>query len=335
VLAWTPIWLSKAIASQAAIRWHAACFAQAIHHQNEKGIIMKVGFIGLGKMGAAMAANLLNARHNVTVYNRTASKAKALTDRGAALATKVADACHGDAVITMLADDRAVEAIVFDEGGLLQSLDQGTIHVSMSTISLALSQRLTEAHEGTAQRFVAAPVFGRPDVAAAGKLYIMPAGPADLIDACAPLFNAMGQKTLRVGDKPPHANLVKLSGNFLLASTIEALGEAFALIGKAGIDRHYYFEILTSTLFTGPVFTNYGGLIANRKFHPALFAAPLGAKDIRLALAAAESLRVPMPLGSLLHDRFLTLLANGGEGLDWSAIGQLAASDAGFQDFPK
>ena len=296
---------------------------------------MKVGFIGLGNMGSAMAANLLRAGHEVTVYNRTASKAKPLNDQGAKLATTLADACRGDAVITMLADDHAVEAVVFGEGGLLESLGPRTIHISMSTISVALSQRLSEAHSRADQRFIVAPVFGRPDVAAIGKLYIITAGPADLVEPCTPLFKAMGQKTLRVSDHPPDANLVKLSGNFLLASIIEALGEAFALIGKAGIDRHHYFEILTSTLFTGPAFTNYGGLIANQKFHPALFAAPLGAKDIRLALAAADSLRVPMPLGSLLHDRFLTLLANGGEGLDWSAIGQLAAKDAGLEDLPK
>jgi 3-hydroxyisobutyrate dehydrogenase-like beta-hydroxyacid dehydrogenase len=295
---------------------------------------MKVGFIGLGRMGAAMAGNLLQAGHEVTVYNRTPSKAQALIARGARLAARVADACQGDAVITMLADDAAVEDVLFFEGGVLQSLDKRTIHVSMSTISVALCERLADVHATAGQRFVAAPVFGRPDVAARGKLFIVAAGKPEVIDACVPLFDVLGQKTIRISELPPAANLVKLSGNFLIASVLEALSEAMALIRKAGIDPQRYFELLTATLFTGPVFTNYGGLIARQEFQPAGFAAPLGEKDLRLALAAAETLRVPMPLASLVHDRLQTLIARGGEQLDWSAIGQLAAKDAGLGDPP-
>lgn len=293
--------------------------------------IMKVGFIGLGHMGSGMAANLLRTGHEVTVYNRTPSRAQALVDQGAHRAVQLADACRGDAIITMLADDSAVEGVVFGEGGVLQSLSKRAIHISMSTISVALSERIAAAHASASQRFVAAPVFGRPDVAAAGKLFIVAAGAADVVQACMPLFEAMGQKTIRISDLPQAANLVKLSGNFLIASVLEALGEAMALVAKAGIDRHRYFDLLTSTLFTGPVFTNYGGLIAEQKFQPAGFAAPLGEKDIRLTLGAAETLRVPMPLASLLHDRLLTLIARGGEKLDWSAVGQLAAEDAGLK----
>ena len=176
---------------------------------------------------------------------------------------------------------------------------------------------------------MAAPVFGRPDMAAAAKLFIVAAGDAAALDACQPLFHAMGQKTFPIGTDPSAANLVKLSGNFLLASAIEALGEAVALIGKAGVDRRAYVELLTSTIFTAPAYKTYGGLIAEGKFEPAGFAAALGYKDIRLALAAAENLRVPMPLASLLHDRFLRLFAQGGEKLDWAAIGGLATQDAG------
>lgn len=185
------------------------------------------------------------------------------------------------------------------------------------------------AHEKAGQRYVAAPVFGRPDMAAAAKLFIVAAGDPAAIEECQPLFQALGQKTTPIGTEPSAANLVKLSGNFLLASAIEALGEAVALIGKAGIERRAYVEFLTSTLFTAPAYKTYGALIAERKFEPAAFAAPLGYKDIRLALAAAESLRVPMPLASLLHDRFLRLLAQGGDYLDWAAIGGLASQDAG------
>ena len=296
---------------------------------------MKVGFIGLGHMGTGMAANLLRAGHEVTVYNRTLGKEQALVERGAHAAGRVADACQGEAVVTMLADDRAVEGIVFGDQGVIGSLGPGAIHLSMSTISVAFSERLATAHAKAGQRFVAAPVFGRPDVAAAGKLFIVAAGAPDAVTACSPLLEALGQKTFSVGDEPQAANLVKLSGNFLLASVIEGLGEAMALVGKAGVDRHQYLELLTSTLFTAPIYKTYGGLIAEGKFEPAGFAAPLGYKDIRLTLAAADSLRVPMPVASLLRDRFLTLLAQGGEALDWSGIGQLAARDAGQVDRPR
>jgi 3-hydroxyisobutyrate dehydrogenase-like beta-hydroxyacid dehydrogenase len=199
----------------------------------------------------------------------------------------------------------------------------------MSTISVALSKRLTQAHAQAGQQFVAAPVFGRPDAAAAAKLYIVAAGEPAAVKTCQPLLDILGQRTFPIGAVPASANLVKLSGNFLMASVIEALGEAIALVGKADIDRQVFVDLLTSSIFNAAPYKIYGGLIARGQFEPALFAAPLGFKDIKLALAAAESLRVPMPLGSLLHDRFLRLLAEGGEQLDWAAIGGLAARDAG------
>jgi len=291
---------------------------------------MNVGFIGLGRMGTGMAASLLRAGHDVTVYNRTPDRVRPLVELGARTAARVRDACRGDAVVTMLADDSAVEAVAFGHDGVVDVLREGAIHVSMSTISVGLSERLATTHANARQRFVAAPVFGRPEAAAAAKLFIVAGGAPDAVEACRPLFEAMGQKAFLVGDDPKAANLVKLSGNFLIASVIEALGEALALVGKAGIDRRRYLEFLTSTLFTAPMYKSYGALIVEEKFEPAGFAAPLGEKDIRLTLAAAETLRVPMPLASLLRDRLLTLLARGGDALDWSAIGQLAASDAGL-----
>ncbi len=296
---------------------------------------MRVGFIGLGRMGTGIATNLLKAGHEVTVYNRTHRKAHALAEQGAHAAASVADACRGDAVITMLADDAAVEEVVFGEKGMLDRMGKEAIHVSMSTISMALSERLAAAHAHAGQRFVAAPVFGRPEAAAAAKLFIVAAGAPDALDTCRPLFEAIGQKTFTVGEEPKAASLVKLSGNFLIAATIEALGEAMALVAKAGVDRHRYLDILTSTLFTAPLYKTYGALIAEQKFEPAGFSARLGEKDVRLAVAAAETLRVPMPLASLVHDRFLALLARGGEALDWSAIGQLAANDAGLESPPR
>lgn len=291
---------------------------------------MKVGFIGLGNMGAPMAANLLQAGHEVTVYNRTAEKAQALIEKGARLAKTPADASKGDVVFTMLADDSALEHVVFEESGILGELAKGAIHVSASTISVALSEKLTDEHTKRGQRFVSAPVFGRPQAAADAKLFVVAAGQADSVQACIPLFEAIGQRTFLFGVKPANANLVKLSGNFLIASTLEALSEAFALVAKGGLDQHAYLDFLTSTLFAAPVYRTYGGLIADKKFSPAGFAAPLGLKDVRLALAAGEALRVPLPLASLIRDRFLRLLADGGEALDWSAISQLAAADAGL-----
>jgi 3-hydroxyisobutyrate dehydrogenase-like beta-hydroxyacid dehydrogenase len=229
----------------------------------------------------------------------------------------------------MLADDEAAANIAMGSGGLVENLSKGAIHLSMSTISVAMSDRLAQAHAQSGQRYVAAPVFGRPDMAAAAKLFIVAAGDPQAIDTCRSVFDALGQKTSTIGGVPSAANLVKLTANFLQAAVIESLGEAIALIGKAGIDRRAYVDLLTSTIFTAPAYKIFGPLIADGTFGTAAFAAPLGYKDIRLALAEAETLRVPMPLASLLHDRFLRLFAQGGENLDWSAIGGLASQDAG------
>jgi 3-hydroxyisobutyrate dehydrogenase-like beta-hydroxyacid dehydrogenase len=291
---------------------------------------MNVGFIGLGRMGVGMAANLLKAGHDLTVYNRTPPKAEVLVTKGAKAADSIADACRGDAVITMLANDEAVENVVLGRDGVITNLPAGALHVSSSTISVSLSQRLSEEHAKKGQQFVSAPVFGRPEVAAAGQLFVVAAGDPTAIDVATPLLDAIGQRTFVVSDTPKAANLLKLSGNFLGAAVIEALGEALTLIAKEGIDERRYLEILTSTLFDAPIYKTYGELIAARRFEPAGFAATLGQKDIRLVLAAAEDLRVPMPLASLLRDRFLALLAHGGDQLDWSAIGRLPALDAGM-----
>jgi 3-hydroxyisobutyrate dehydrogenase-like beta-hydroxyacid dehydrogenase len=290
---------------------------------------MKVGFIGLGHMGSAMARNLIKAGHEVTVYNRTPGKADALAAAGARIACTVAEACRGDAVVTMLANDAAVESVVLGSEGVLASLRSGALHVASSTISVALSERLSQQHSRHGQRYIAAPVFGRPDAAAAAQLVVVAAGEKTAVESARPLLEAIASKVFLVSDAPQAANLVKLSGNFLNASVIESLGEAFALIEKGGIDRQRYLEILGS-LFNVPAYNIYGALIASGRFEPAGFAAPLGQKDIRLLLAAADTLGVPMPLGGLLRDRFLTLLAHGGERLDWSAIGALPAQDAGL-----
>jgi 3-hydroxyisobutyrate dehydrogenase-like beta-hydroxyacid dehydrogenase len=291
---------------------------------------VNVGFIGLGRMGASMAANLLKAGHRVTVFNRSPAKAETLVTYGANAALSIAEACQGDAVITMLSNDEAVDSVVLGRDGVIANLPPSALHISSSTISVGLSDRMTQQHAKRKQLFVAAPVFGRPDVAATGQLFVVAGGESAALDAATPLLDAFSQKTFVISDKPKDANLVKLSGNFLGASVIESLGEAVALIAKAGIDQQTYLEFLTSTLFDAPIYRTYGNLIVGGQFTPAGFAAPLGQKDIRLVLAAAEELRVPIPVGSLLRDRFLNLLAHNGERLDWSAIGRLPAVDAGM-----
>lgn len=292
---------------------------------------MKIGFIGLGNMGAPMAGHLLKAGHEVIVYNRTAEKTQSLVQLGAGRAGTIADACDAEVVLTMLADDPALESVTYGDKHILESLSGTGIHLSCSTISVALSGRLSADHRGMGQRFVAAPVFGRPEAAVAAKLVVVAAGESAAVDTCQPIFDAIGQRTFRFGDDASNANLVKLSGNFLIMSAIESLSEALALVGKGGLDQREYLDFLTSTLFNAPVYKTYGALVLEKKFQPAGFLASLGLKDVRLALQAAESLRVSLPLADLVRNRLLTLLAHGGESLDWSAISQLPARDAGLK----
>lgn len=293
---------------------------------------MEIGFIGLGHMGAGMAANLLKAGHQLTVYNRSAERTQPLVRQGATAANTVADVSGAQVVFTMLADDQAVADVSFGEGGLTTWLAPGATHVSASTISVDLSQRLAAAHAAADQQYAAAPVFGRPAAAAAAKLFVIAAGAPQVLQPLMPLFEAVGQRTFVVSDQPHAANLVKLSGNFLLAAAIESMGEAIALVGKAGVDGQQYVDILTSTLFPAPTYRSYGEQIARQEFEPAEFAATLGLKDLRLVLAAAEELQVPLPVASLLRDRLLTLIATGGGHLDWSAVTTLAGRDAGASD---
>jgi 3-hydroxyisobutyrate dehydrogenase-like beta-hydroxyacid dehydrogenase len=290
---------------------------------------MKIAFLGLGNMGRPMASNLINAGHQLTVWNRTPSRAEGLNAKVAKTPAEAA----GDAevAITMLADDSAVEGVVFGKDGILNALPSGAIHTSMSTISVDLSRRMQVAHTEHGQQYVAAPVFGRPDAAAAAKLFIVPAGPAPTIQKCEPLFSAMGQKTFVMGADPVAANITKLSGNFLIATIIETLGEAIALTRKYGVDPQTYVDFLTGSLFSAPVFKTYGELIANQKFEPAGFKLRLGLKDVRLALAAGDSVAVPLPIASVVRDQALEGIANGMGDMDWSALAKVAALNAGLR----
>src|SRR5450755_3140131 len=294
---------------------------------------MKIAFLGLGNMGSPMARNLLRASHDVTVWNRTRSKSDVLRADNATVADSIAAATPGaEFVITMMADDHAASSAALDPGGILENLAPGAIHISMSTISVALSQQLAAEHARRGQHYVAAPVFGRPEAAAAAKLFIAAAGEASDLERCRPIFDVVGQRTFVIGAAPEMANVVKLSGNFLIFSVIESLGEAIALTRKYGIDPHAYVDFLTSTLFSAPVYKTYGGIIADERFHPAGFRMRLGLKDVRLVLAAAEVVDVPMPSASLVRDAVLASIGRGMEELDWSSIARHAAQNAGLPD---
>jgi 3-hydroxyisobutyrate dehydrogenase-like beta-hydroxyacid dehydrogenase len=292
---------------------------------------MKVGFVGLGNMGSVMARNLIKAGHTLTVYNHTPSRAEEFRALGATVARTAAEAASGaEALITMVTDDHAVEDVIFGQGKVLESLPAGAVHISMSTMGVAMSHRLVAAHREKKQHFIAAPVFGRPDAAAAGKIFIAAAGPADQIARCQPLFDAIGQKTFVVGDDPPAATLVKITGNFLITTVIESLAEAFALIKKSGVDPDKFLDLITGTLFSAPVYRTYGAMIAADNFEPVGFRMPLGMKDNRLVLAAAEDAAVPMPMASLIRDRMLAAMAQGMAEADWAAIARISFREAGL-----
>lgn len=291
---------------------------------------MKAGFIGLGAMGLPMARNLLKAGHEVTVYNRTRERAESLREDGAAIAGQASEACGSGVLITMLSDDRAMRAVLFD-GQLIPKLAPGTVHIAMSTISVELASELARVHAEAGSHFISAPVFGRPDAAEAAKLAVVAAGPAKVIERCQPLFDAMGRRTFVVGEEPSQANTVKLAGNFLILSVIESLGESYALLRKSGIEPERFLEVMTSTLFAAPVYKTYGNLIAREQFVPAGFKLPLGLKDVSLVLAAAADARAPMPVASLVRDHILAAIARNGEDLDWSSFSTILAENAGLK----
>jgi 3-hydroxyisobutyrate dehydrogenase-like beta-hydroxyacid dehydrogenase len=289
---------------------------------------MNVTFLGLGNMGNPMARHLLAAGHHLTVFNRTPDRTVALASAGASVAATLSEAVqNAEVVITMLADDRAVLEVTEN---FIPNMKAGAIHACMSTISPDCSRRLMELHHARGQVYIAAPVFGRPEAAEARKLWVLAAGSARHIETCRPLFEAMGRALTILGDDPARANIVKISGNFLIAATIEALGEAFALVKKSGVEPGAFLEIINGALFNSPLYANYGGIIANQRFDPPGFKLKLGFKDARLVLDAARNAEVPMPLASLIGDNFLSALATGKADLDWSALAQIASERAGF-----
>jgi len=288
---------------------------------------MKVGFIGLGAMGSAMASNLVTAGHAVTVWNRSEAATRPLASLGAKVAKTPDRAAQGEVLCSMLANDQAVREVILDSG-LLETMDRGMVHVNHATISVALVRELAAEHARRGLGYVSAPVFGRPDMAAAAKLNILAAGAPAAIAKVRPLLEAMGSRVWPMGEAPERANVAKIAGNFMLASAIESMAEATALTRAYGVSAADFLEVMTNTLFASPAYQGYSRLIAEQRFKPAGFALPLGLKDVELALTAGSSARVPLPFAGVLRDGFLEALASGDAELDWSALALVAARRA-------
>ncbi len=294
---------------------------------------MKIGVIGLGNMGAAIAANLIASGFDVTVYNRTTEKAEPLIKKGATCALDPGGAAAGDFVITMLADDRAVEAVVFGDGdenlGVINHQNEETIHISMSTISMQLAARIADVSAASKKQFISAPVLGRPDVAERGELIVMPAGKKELLKKCAPVFEAIGKRTHIMGQSPEQANVAKLAANFMISSMIETFAEAFALVRKNDIDHQLFYQMMASDFFASPIYEKYGKIMADGKYDSGAFTVRGQEKDTRLALSAAIDSKVPMPFCAVLETAFLTAIGRAKGDLDPCVLAELAAENAG------
>jgi 3-hydroxyisobutyrate dehydrogenase-like beta-hydroxyacid dehydrogenase len=294
--------------------------------------ILKASFIGLGKMGQAMADRILAAGHQLVVYNRTASKAAGVVERGATLAASIGEAARfSTIVITMLENDSALSAVAYGDGGLIGTMPAGAIHVAMGTHSLTVIKELTEAHGEAGQVLVSAPVLGRPPAAAAGQLGIIAGGSADAVTRCQPLFAAMGRRTFDGGSTPVGAAAVKIANNFVLAAAIEAMGEGFALAEKCGVAGAAFLEVLTDGLFSGHAYKTYGKIIAEKGyFGDPGFSATTGLKDVKLALSAGESVAVPLPIANICRDHLLGAIAHGNGDRDWAVMALEQARASGL-----
>ena len=293
---------------------------------------MKVGFIGLGRMGQAMARRVLDAGHELAIYNRTAAKGADLAKAGASAAASISEVCKGrDAVITMLADDAALNEVALGNDGLIASLGADCIHVAMGTHSVALIRTLTEAHAQAKRQFVAAPVLGRPEAAAEGQLGVVPAGPAAAVTRCQPLFDVIGRRSFAAGENPESAAAVKLANNFVLGCAIEAMGEAFALVGKFGVKSPVFYDVLTDGLFSAPAYKIYGKIIVEEAYDRVGITARLGLKDANLVLAAAHMAELPMPSANVWRDRLLGAIAHGDGDKDWAVMALEQARASGLR----
>lgn len=299
-------------------------------HGSADFAMRRVGVVGLGHMGHAFAVNLIKDGYQVSVYDRDPTRAAALSD--ATAAARLADLAVCDVVMTSLPDDDALAAVALGPEGLAALLSPNTVHISTSTVSPGISRRVAVEHARHGQEYVAAPVLGNPDFARERKVFVLAAGPPSSLEKVRPLLARLGQRLFILGDEAGLANLVKLAANVLTATTLECMGEVLALLRKGGVDRHLAYEVLTNSLFDSRVHKAYGGKIVEERYNAPGFPARLAIKDMRLALAEAERNAVPMPAASLVHDHLVAIEARGWAELDWSALGLLAAVEAGLND---
>ncbi len=289
----------------------------------------KIAFMGLGTLGTPIAANLIRDGHDVTVWNRTSGKAQSLLDQGAKEAGSTQDAVTpGGVIVSVLADDAAVEETVTKE--VLEKLGEGGLHISMSTIAPATARRLAEMHERYGVAYVAAPIFARPQAVTDRIGNLCVSGEASAKERAKSIIGPSVKGYFDFGDEVGAANVVKLAGNFMIAASIEMMAEAFTMGEKSGVSRQAMYSMLTQTLFAAPIFQGYGQMIQSNTYEPVGFKLPLGLKDINLVLDNAAEVQAPMPLASMLHDRFISALAKGRENLDWTALAQGASDDAGL-----
>jgi 3-hydroxyisobutyrate dehydrogenase-like beta-hydroxyacid dehydrogenase len=292
---------------------------------------MKIGFIGLGRMGGAIAGRMNAAGHELVVYNRSPEKTRELASAGAKVAASVNEACDGrDVIVTMLSDDTALNQVTCGEGGIVKSLPRGSVHMIMGTHGTTAIRSVVELHAEAKQLAVSAPVLGRPDVAAAGQLGVVVAGPPAAVKRCRPLIETVARRVFEAGDSPEHAAIVKLANSFALGCAIEAMGEAFSLVRKYGVKADILYDVLTEGLFSAPAYKGYGKLIAEQNYSNPGFTAELGLKDVRLVIGAAGAEHVPVPAINSLHDHLLTAIAHGNAGKDWSVVAHEQASSAGL-----
>ena len=293
---------------------------------------MKVGFIGLGRMGQGLAGRILGGGHDLVVYNRTPEKAADLVKAGARLASSIAAACEGrEVVITIVTDDAAVREVVTGSRGIRESLAAGGVHLAMGTHSVAEIQRLAAIHVESKQNLVAAPVMGRPDLAAVGQVGIVAGGPPGAVEKCMPLFQLMGRRTFLAGAKPEHASITKLANNFMLGCAIEAMAEGFGLVRKYGVVPQVFYEVMTESLFAAPAYKVYGKIMVDEAYDKVGFTTLLGLKDFGLIMAAAEAARVPLPSGNALRDRLLSAIAHGNGEKDWAVVAREQARASGLE----
>jgi 3-hydroxyisobutyrate dehydrogenase-like beta-hydroxyacid dehydrogenase len=288
---------------------------------------MKIGFIGLGRMGGHVATNLLKAGHQVTVWNRSQAAVQELVAKGAVAAKNPEDALQGDAAFSMLSNDQVMRELGL-AGPLLERAAKGLIHVNLATISVAFAKELVAAHHKVGIVYISSPVFGRPEMAEAAQLVLVAGGDMAALKTMQPVFDKIGVRTVTV-DAPEKANLFKIAGNFMIASELQSIGEAFSLLRKGGVDPSVFHDVLSGRLFTGAVFKSYGTMILKREYEPAGFALSLGLKDVNLARSAAADMGVTMPTAELLKKHFDEAIAWGWQDRDWAAIGEVPAKKAG------